>query len=305
MSFYFCLQFRLLNRHIKDFGLPPLWGWLLGITGFFLFSWLLFVKISFALYLYLLLAASWLLQLSNRKRSNFLKIIFPDRSLHSVRMAENTIVAMPFILFLLYRQYFLAAILLLPASLALSFFHHSSGINASLPTPFGKKPFEFVTGFRQSLLFTAGAYLLTGIGIFVSNFNLCLFAYGVIFLLIFSFYTKPEPLFYLWNFAFTPAGFLKEKIKAAMLHTTILTIIPLVTLLIIYPEKWWMIAGIQLLGYLYIVQIVLIKYIAYPGEITLIQALIFSASIFFPPLLLGLIPFYYSRSVNRLATYLT
>lgn len=305
MSFYFHLQFRLLNRHIKDFGLPPLWGWLLGIAGFFLFSWLLFSKVSFALYLYLLLAASWLLQLSNRKRADFLKIIFPKRSLHAIRMAENTIVVLPFVLFLLYRQYFLAALLLLPASLLLSFFHHSAVIRSAIPTPFGKKPFEFVTGFRQSLLFITGAYLLTGIGIFVDNFNLCLFAYGVTFLLILSFYTKPEPLFYLWNFAFTPAGFLNEKIRTAIRHTTVLTIIPLVALLIAYPEKWWLTAGVQLLGYLYIVQIVLVKYGAYPGEIALIQALIFFASIFFPPLLLGLIPFFYSRAVNRLATYLT
>ncbi|SDC33112.1 hypothetical protein [Niabella drilacis] len=305
MSFYFRLQFRLLNRHIQDFGLSPLWGWLLGATGFFLFSWLLFSKTSFALYLYLLLAASWLLQLSNRKRADFLKVIFPAYTLRSIRMTENLIVVAPFVLFLLYRQYFLAALLLLPASLVLSFFHYSAVIRSAIPTPFGKKPFEFVTGFRQSLLFFLAAYLLAGIGIFVDNFHLCLFACGVNFLLILSFYTRPEPLFYLWSFAFTPAGFLKEKIKTALLHTTFLTFIPLAALLIAYPGKWWLIAGIQLLGYLYIIQVILVKYTAYPGEIPVIQTLIFLGSIFFPPLLLGLIPFFYSRSVNRLATYLT
>ncbi|MGJ7033333.1 hypothetical protein [Niabella hirudinis] len=305
MNFYFRLQFRLLNRHIKDFGLQPLWGWLWGVTGFILFSWLLFSKTSYAPYLYLLLTASWLLQLSNKKRADFLKIIFPERTLRSIRMVENMLVALPFALFLLVRQYFLAALMLLPASLVLSFFNHAAVIRRTVPTPFGKRPFEFVSGFRQSLLFFMGAYLLAGIGIFVNNFNLCLFACGINFLLILSFYTKPEPLFYLWNYAFTPAGFMKEKVKTAIGHTTILTIIPLAALLIIYPEKWWLITGIQLLGYLYIIQIILVKYVAYPGEIPLVSALIFLSSIFFPPLLLGLIPFFYSRAVNRLATYLT
>ncbi|WP_300602224.1 hypothetical protein [Niabella sp.] len=305
MNFYFRLQFRLLNRQIKDFGLQPLWGWFLGIAGFVLVSWLLFSKTGAAIYLYLFTALSWLLQLSNRKRTNFLHITFPQGSLRRIRLAENAIVAAPFVLFLLCRQYFIAGLLLLPAALLLSFINHVPGISTTIPTPFGKRPFEFLTGFRQSLLLVIAAYLLTGIGIFVHNFNLCLFARGATILLICSFYTKPEPLFYVWNFAFSPAGFLKEKIKTAVWHTTILTLLPLVALLAAYPDQWWMTGGIQLLGYAYIIQIILVKYSAYPGEIQLVQLLIFSASIFFPPLLFGLIPFFYSRSVNRLATYLS
>lgn len=258
-----------------------------------------------AIYLYLFVVLSWLLQLSNRKRTNFLRIAFPQRSLRRIRLVENAIVTAPFVLFLLFKQSFIAALLLIPAALLLSFIGHAPRISTTIPTPFGKRPFEFLTGFRQLLLLIIASYLLTGIGIFVNNFNLCLFAQGALFLLICSFYTKPEPLFYVWNFAFSPAGFLKEKIKTALWHTTILTLLPLAALLVAYPESWWMTGGIQLLGYAYIVQIILVKYMAYPGEIQLVQLLIFSASIFFPPLLLGLIPFFYSRSVNRLAIYLS
>ncbi len=295
----------MLNRQIKDFGLRPLWGWLLGSAGFFLFSWLLFSKTSAAIYLYVLLAAASLVQLGNGKRTDFLKITFPERSLRSIRMGENVFAVIPFVLFLLYRKQVLPALLLLPGALLLSLIRHSANINTTVPTPFGKKPFEFLTGFRQSLLFIFAAYLLTGIGIFVNNFHLGLFGSGVVLLLVLSFYTKPEPLFYLWNFSFTPGKFLKKKVSTAMGHTTILTGIPFAAMLIAYPEKWWMITGILLLGYGYVALIILIKYTAYPDEIPLVPLLIFSASIFFPPLLLGLIPLFYSRSVNRLATYLS
>lgn len=305
MNFYFRLQFRLLNRQIKDFGLRPLWGWLLGATGFFLFSWLLFSKTGGAIYLYIFLAVATVMRLGNRKRTGFLMITFPERSLRSIRMIENTAAILPFSLFLLYRQQVLIAVLLLPGAWLLSLISHAANMNATVPTPFGKRPFEFLTGFRQSLLFIFAAYLLTGIGIFVGNFHLCLFGGGVVFLLILSFYTKPEPLFYLWNFSFAPGRFLKEKIRTAMGHTTILTGIPFAAILIAYPGKWWLIAGLQLLGYGYVAQIILVKYTAYPDEIPLVPLLIFAGSIFFPPLLLGLIPFFYSRSVNRLATYLS
>ncbi|MBO9593082.1 MAG: hypothetical protein J7599_09235 [Niabella sp.] len=305
MNFYFRLQFRLLNRQIKDFGLHPLWGWLLGAAGFVLLSWLLFSKTGMAIYLYLFACISWLLQLSNRNRTNFLRITFPLESLRRIRLVENAVVAAPFVLFLFFKHFFIAALLLMPAALLLSFISHAPRMGTTIPTPFGKRPFEFLTGFRQLLLLITAAYLLMGIGIFVENFNLCLFAQAVLFLMICSFYTKPEPLFYVWNFAYSPAGFLKEKIKTAVWHTTILTLLPLAALLIAYPEKWWLTGGIQLLGYAYIVQIILVKYMAYPGEIQMVQLLIVAASILFPPLLLGLIPFFYSRSVNRLAMYLS
>ncbi|MCF3109107.1 hypothetical protein LL912_09990 [Niabella sp. CC-SYL272] len=305
MNFYFRLQFRLLNRQLKDFGLHPLWGWVLGTAGFILVSWLLFLKTSAAVYLYLFTAASWMLQLGTQKRTDFLRITFPQKSLRRIRLAENAIVVTPFVLFLLCSHYFITGLLLLPAALLLSLINQVPDISTTIPTPFGKRPFEFLTGFRQSLLLILGAYALMGIGIFVNNFNLCLFAQGGIILLICSFYTKPEPLFYVWNFACSPAGFLKEKIKTAVWHSTLLTFLPLAALFIAFPEKWWVTAGIQLLSYAYITQIILVKYIAYPGEIQLVQLLIFLASIFFPPLLLGLIPFFYSRSVDRLATYLS
>ncbi len=284
--------------------MAPLWGWLLGLAGFTACSWLLFSRTRFAIYLYLFFAASLLIQLSNTTRTNFLSLTFPRRTVRRIRMAENGLLMLPFLLFLLLKHYALVALGMIPVTLLMAFTDHSLRMNTTIPTPFGKQPFEFLTGFRQSLLFILGAYILMGIGIFVGNVNLGLFAAGANLLIILSFYSRPEPLFYVWNMACTPAGFLRNKIKTALLHTTILIILPLTAFLLAFPEKWWAIIGMQLLGYLYVVQILLVKYVAYPDEISLVQVLLFAGSILFPPLLLGLIPYYYSRSVNRLTLYL-
>ncbi|MBO9618808.1 MAG: hypothetical protein J7539_07190 [Niabella sp.] len=301
---YFQLQFKLLNRHIKDFGLSPLWGWLLGTIIFILGSKFLFARTSYAGFLYLFIAGSFLLNLSNRKRNRFLKGVFSRQQFSKIRFIENGVVALPFIIFLLFKQDYLFALGVVILSTALSFFNYASGFNKALPTPYGKRPFEFLLGFRQYILAIIAAWLLTGIAIFVTNFNLALVSFAGLFLLSVSFYSTPEELIYLWNFNRSPRAFLAEKAQTALLQVSVLSFVPLIALLIVFPGKWWLLAGIQLLGYLYILLFILIKYTSYPEEINLVRLLTFGACVGFPPLLLGLIPFYYSRAAKQLTTYL-
>ncbi|ANH81759.1 hypothetical protein A8C56_12895 [Niabella ginsenosidivorans] len=305
MQHYFQLRIRLLNRQFKDFGLPPAWGWFLSGVLFTGASWLLFSKTSYAPYLYSLFALAYLLQLSERKRTGFLKITFPRNSYRKIRLLENGIVALPFILFLLVKQNYAAAFTVLVLGLTVSFFDHSIAFNKTIPTPFGKKPFEFLVGFRTYILLISGLYLLTGIAIAVHNFNLGLVTFAAFLLLQVTFCSQPEKLFYLWNDARPPKVFLAEKIKTSALHSICLSVLPLLALLIANPQKWWLLLALQLLACFYNALLIFIKYSTYPHEIDLVQFLTFIACIGFPPLLLGGIPFYYSRSVNNLSRYLS
>ncbi len=102
MQHYFTLQLTLINRHISDFGLRPALGYLLAVVLFIGLSAALFLKTSFAQYLYLLALISFLLNLGERSRNEFLKSCFKDKAYIRIRLLENAIVALPFALFLVY-----------------------------------------------------------------------------------------------------------------------------------------------------------------------------------------------------------
>ena len=80
-----------------------------------------------------------------------------------------------------------------------------------MPTPFSKNPFEFTTGFRRTLLIFPLAYALTVIAINVDNLNLGIFSILLIFLIVLSFYSKPEEEYYVWVHADTPKSFFEEE----------------------------------------------------------------------------------------------
>jgi hypothetical protein len=55
-----------------------------------------------------------------------------------------------------------------------------------------------------------------------------------------------------------------------------------------------------LLGYVYLVTIILAKYSGYPNEMNLLQGILIGISLLFPPILIGIIPFFYLQSIKRL-----
>jgi hypothetical protein len=51
---------------------------------------------------------------------------------------------------------------------------------------------------------------------------------------------------------------------------------------------------------LFLWTVILAKYSAYPGEMNLPEGMIIAISIYFPPLLLAIIPFFYTKSIRKL-----
>jgi len=183
-------------------------------------------------------------------------------------------------------------------SFALVSFH--AHFNLSIPTPFSKRPFEFSTGFRRTLYLFPMAYVLAFIAINVDNFNLGVFSFLLIFLTTLGFYSKPEQEYYVWVHAETPGKFLKNKILHASKNAAFLTAPILISMLIFYPSEVALILGFFLIGLLFLWTIILAKYSSYPEEMNLPEGMIVAFSLFFPPLLLAVIPFFYLKSVNKL-----
>lgn len=300
MKEYFQLQLKMINRNLTDFGLNPIIGFCLILIGFIGFSTYLFSKTEFAEYVFILIALSFVSKLSETKRNDFLKSVFIDNTYTIIRVMENSIIILPFIAFLVYKQLFPSVFILTTFALLMALVNFNSTFNYTIPTPFYKRPFEFTVGFRITFYLLFFAYFLTLMAISVGNFNLGVFALLLVYLVSLSYYSKPENEYYVWTFIDRPKGFLIKKIKTGLIYSTILNIPILIALGIFFLSQIYTLLIFLLLGYVYLVTIILAKYSAYPNEMNLPQGILIGISILFPPILIGIIPFFYLQSTKRL-----
>ena len=102
----------------------------------------------------------------------------------------------------------------------------------------------------------------------------------------------------------TPKDFLIEKLKIGLLYFTALCFPIVLTLGIFFYNEIEILLVFLLLSYAYLSTIILAKYSAFPNEMSLPQGILIALSFMIPPILLGLIPYFYSQSVKRLTTLL-
>ncbi len=269
MKDYFDLQLVMTNRKIKETGINPVLGYLLGLIAFVLLSEYIFHKTEFAKYLVFLACLSFQFKLSEKGRTDFLLSTFGDKSKNKIRVLENLIICIPFISILAYKNLFFEACILFLCSIILALFSFQSNLKFTIPTPFSKRPFEFSTGFRKTFFVFPIAYALTIIAVNVGNLNLGIFSMLLIFLTTLSYYSKPEGEYYVWVHADTPKSFLKKKIILATKNSVLLTIPILVGLLIFYLIEFELILLFLLIGTLFLWTMILAKYSAFPEGINL------------------------------------
>ena len=290
----------MLHRKIIGFGIPLLVGYFLIPIAFFLLSKYLFSKTQFAGYLYVLIALSLMVKLSAPKRNDFLRSVFSARDYPGLRMIENFLCSIPFLAFLMYKGHFLFVLGLGILTIFLAFFNFRSTLNFTIPTPFGKEPFEFTVGFRKTFYLFPVAYFLTFMSISVGNLNLGVFSLIAVGLICISYYSKPENEYFVWNFNLSSKDFLWRKIKFSSIYFTLLSLPIVIAISIYFFEDILILMGVLLLCYIYLATVVLAKYSAYPGEMNLPQVILIVISLVFPPIIPGVIAFFYSQSVKIL-----
>ncbi len=300
MKDYFKLQFVMTNRRIQEAGIHPLLGYLLGFTALVLLSEYIFYKTAFAHYLVILTGLGLQIHLSEKNRTDFLLATFGDRKKRSIRVIENGILCLPFVALLLCKSFLWEACVLLACSLVLGFFSFQSSVQVTIPTPFSQRPFEFSTGFRKTFFIFPIAYILTLVAIHVDNLNLGIFALLLVFLTTLSYHHKPEPEYYVWVYARTPKAFLTHKLLDASKAATLLVLPILLSLLVFYPSDYTVILLFFVMGLLFLWTVILAKYSAYPREMNLPEGITIAFSLYFPPLLLAMIPIFYTKSIRKL-----
>lgn len=290
----------MTNRKIKELGLNPFLGYFLGLAAFILLSEYIFNETEFAKYLVILTCLRLQLQLSENNRMDFLLSTFGDKTKTKIRFLENFILCIPFVSILLYKSFLFEAIILFACSNILALFSFYSNFILTIPTPFSQRPFEFSTGFRKTFFIFLIAYALTILAINVGNLNLGIFAFLLVFITSISFYFKPEHEYYVWIHSETPKVFLKNKIFNASKNVSIITAPIIISLLVFYPSEFKLTLIFFLIGILFLWTVILAKYSAYPNEINILERIIIALSLYFPPLLLALIPIFYSKSIRKL-----
>jgi hypothetical protein len=300
MKSYFHLQYQMTSRKLSEMGIHPAVGYFLCAAVFILIFEFAFLKTEFAKYIVVAVAFSFLFRMAEKGRTEFLVIVFGDEKSRRIRTLENLLVVMPFAVVLVYHEAYREAVILIGLSPLSALFSWSMQFNYSLPTPFYKRPFEFIVGFRKTVYFLPVPYLLMFVAFSADNFNLGVFALLLIFILTLTYYAKPEDEYFVWSYSASPSEFLFEKIKTATLYTSFLVLPAVVLLLWAYPENVILTLLCCLTGFTFLWTLILAKYSAYPNEMNFPEGIPIALCIFFPPLLVALIPVFYGRSVKNL-----
>ena len=100
MQEHFQLQYQLLNRHLREFGIAPGLAYVLMFVIFFGVSELFFRRLFMPEYSYPLIGLSFFGILQNVERSEFFKRIYLPKKYQKIRIAEYVLLASPLVVFL-------------------------------------------------------------------------------------------------------------------------------------------------------------------------------------------------------------
>jgi hypothetical protein len=304
MRYYFKLQFLRIIRKCKELGIHPIPGLGLVVFSFFLFSIYLFYKTEYAHWMYLGLAVYIISELGGQKRKDLLSLLFRKKELQTIRILENLFFTFPFAGFLVYKSFYIEGLGLLLLSFLMSFVSFRMPSSRVIPTPFKRRPFEFIVAFRKGfwLLPISGFLLLKSIQ--VDNYNLGVFSIFILLSLIIFGYSKPETEYHVWIYSCNVKTFLLQKIGIAIINTLLLTVLSVVVLIVCFPDRVIYTLGALVVAIIIVLVVLLGKYSAYPKEMNLPQALLIGLCFWVPPMVFFVLPIFYIQASKKLNLYL-
>ena len=297
---YIRLQIRRMHRMVVEMGLHPILNYTIIVCMFLLLSITPFMHHPKYMIYYVVVALFAVSTWSNPEREDFLKTTFSRRDYYKVRLLENIITVLPFAVVLSISANYLPALGIFLIAVMMALLSFKVKWQIVIPTPFSRHAFEFVVGFRLSVLLFLGAYFLTYISILYANIGIGIFVIITTSVLCALFHSYMEDVYYVWIFATTAAKFLRYKILTAITFTMLLCLPALVALMIANPDKIVTFATIQSVGLVIVCLGVLAKYVAYPREMKLKEGMLLGFSMVIPPLLLFTVPYFYILAHRQL-----
>ncbi|PVH25450.1 hypothetical protein [Sphingobacterium corticibacter] len=304
MNFYCRLQFRSLKRSLEEAGLHIAAACVLLVLGYAGLFYAAKQSPTVASLILLFVQYSLVQHLNDQDRRDFLKQLFPSRSFTRLLLYENTLVTLPLALVAVYSSAWLAVLglIILPVVYYhLATWHIST---ASMPTPFSRKPFEFIILFRRWWFVFVILHMLLGIALYVGNENLAFILLFVQIILSLQAYDVVEDELLVWNYSLSPQAFLQHKVTRGILHCLLLSAPMLFALLIAYPENVLIIALIVIVGLLLLLLSILMKYSSYPRRPGLMEILLTISAVVTMILIPYLYYYFYKKSIHQFQKYL-
>jgi len=238
--------------------------------------------------------------LGGYERNTFIKMCFSNKKFYLIRLCENLLIGLPFIILLVANGLWLAASAIPIVNSVLVLVNNKNTLNYVVPTPFYNYPFEFLVGVRKSFILVLLMYLICGIAIAVGNFNLGLFSLIITHLTCVFFYFDLEHYFFIWVHSMKSTDFIIKKIKIILLYSTMITLPILVGLSFFFTDRLLVILLVQIMGYISISASLLSKYAFYPNRISFPVLIMFMVSLILIPLVVVFIPYFYLKSQQEL-----
>lgn len=300
MKYYFTLQFLRAKRWMVENGVHPVLGLVSAMIIYFVASKYLFYRFELAPWVYLGMAILLISGFGSKFRNRQLSLIFDGMAYRKIKLAENILVALPFSIFMICEQHVLQALVLLVSAVLLAIIQVEYRFSKVIPTPFRKYPFESIIGFRRTFFFIIVLYLILAKAIQIDNFNLGMVTLGFLYLIMLSYYYKPESRYFVWIFSDTAKSFLSKKIWSSSICASMVALPVVIILILVYPSYWYIPVVISLVGNVFIIATILAKYSVFPKEMNVPQALLLGLSIWMPPILLLTLPLFYRKSIKNL-----
>lgn len=311
MLAHFQLQRTLLERQLRALRLAPWLVYALAPVLFSAGSWLLLQRSEHLAWLLVFSGLSLVRPFSGAARSDFFRGLYRAGTFRKIRLLENGLVLLPFLLVLLVIAVLLrsvscgaGALVLGGVGLAMVWWTDRPRSGRALPTPFSARPFEFAVGFRRYRIILLIVLFLLVQAVWVANFSLGGFALAVLLLLGCHLAQEPEPHFYVWIYTMSPKVFLRRKLSLLLTQQLLLSLPVIVALLVVFPENWLAVGGITVIGLGNLALSLLLKYSNFPHQLHIGHAIMLSLGLFLAPTLVILLPLYYQRALSRLAIHL-
>jgi predicted histidine transporter YuiF (NhaC family) len=300
MKYYLGLQWRMWCRHMVAFGLSP---WVVVIIAPVLFwvgSEYIWRKLAAPQYIYSSIGVLVAWTATTEKRNEFISTIFTQSDYTVLRMVEHVIMLLPFSIFLCAKSQYICAASILVIGMMMHMHIGRSWTWPTVPTPFGRYPYEMTVGFRRSWWLILSMYALIAWGLWIHNHNLSLFGLMVIGLITSTYYLYTEPVYFVWIHAMKEDRFITHKLSVGMWYQAWLVWPAAFLLLALAPDIRWLCIGVMIGSALYLATCMLVKYTCYPMEVNLVYSFLLMICLFIPPMMLIALPFIYQRARYKL-----
>jgi hypothetical protein len=131
--------------------------------------------------------------------------------------------------------------------------------------------------------------------------------YAIIILLSFvssTFYTKPEPSFYVWQSSSNSKVFIHKKMMIAILHFSLLLLPIVIAFCFRFPQSISNISLVFFAGLFFVLTSMLSKYASFPQALSPTKAMALMFTAWFPPLLIVFTYVFYFQSIKSLQSIL-